>query len=101
MEYNHEEAVADGVNVDFDVYRIRTKISEGGATVEAGYSVDKRDRLTRRVRMEELDEDLTYSPNQLDRDVVAEDQIRTVIQTFRDKLFTDIFPGRTDVGRYV
>jgi len=24
MEYNHEQAVADGVNVDFDVYRIRT-----------------------------------------------------------------------------
>ena len=28
MEYNHEMAVADGVNVNYDVYRIRTKISE-------------------------------------------------------------------------
>ena len=25
MEYGHEQAVADGVNVDFDVYRIRTR----------------------------------------------------------------------------
>jgi len=24
MEYNHEQAVADGVNVNYDVYRIRT-----------------------------------------------------------------------------
>ena len=36
MEYNHEQAVADGVNVGFDVYRIRTAISEQGSTVEAG-----------------------------------------------------------------
>ena len=35
---------------------------------------------------------MEYSANRLDRDVVASDQIRTVIQTFRDKLFTEIFP---------
>ena len=31
--------------------------------------------------------------------MVAEDQIRTVIRTFRDKLFTEIFPGRTEVPK--
>ena len=101
MEYTHEQAVTDGVNVDFDTYRIRTEITEQGATVEAGYHVDRRDRLTRRVRWERLDEDLAYAPNQLDRDVVAEDQIRTVIQTFRDRLFTDIFPSRRDVPKTI
>ena len=101
MEYNHEQAVADGVNVDFDTYRIRTAITEQGATVDAGYYVDRRDRLTRKVRWEQLEEDLTYAPNQLDRDVVAEDQIRTVTQTFRDKLFTEIFPTRRDVPKTI
>jgi len=38
-------------------------------------------------------------PNQLDRDVVAPDQIRTVVRTFRDKLFTEIFPGRKEVPK--
>ncbi|GAG55919.1 unnamed protein product, partial [marine sediment metagenome] len=47
----------------------------------------------------QLDEDLEYNENQLDRDVVALDQIRTVIRTFRDKLFTEIFPGRTEVPK--
>ena len=101
MEYNHEQAVADGVNVDFDTYRIRTEITEQGSTVEAGYRVDRRDRQTRKTRWEQLDEDLTYAPNQLDRDVVAPDQIRTVIRTFRDKLFTEIFPGRKDVPKTI
>jgi len=99
MEYNHEQAVADGVNVDFDVFRIRTKITESGSTVEAGYFVDRRDRMTRAVRWEQLDEDLTYTQQALDRDVVAVDQIRTVVQTFRDRLFTDLFPGRTEVPK--
>ena len=101
MEYNHEQAVADGVNVGFDTYRIRTDITEQGSKVEAGFHVDRRDRLTRRVRWEQLEEDLAYAPNQLDRDVVAEDQIRTVIQTFRDKLFTEIFPTRRDVPKTI
>ena len=101
MEYTHEQAVADNVNVDFDTYRIRTQITDQGSTVDAGYYVDRRDRLTRNVRWEQLEEDLTYAPNQLDRDVVAEDQIRTVIQTFRDKLFTEIFPTRRDVPKTI
>ena len=101
MEYSHEQAVADGVNVDFDIYRIRTEITEQGSTVEAGVHVDRRDRLTRKKRWEQLDEDLIYAPNQLDRDVVAEDQIRTIIQTYRDKLFTEIFPGRQDVPKTI
>ena len=101
MEYTHEQAVADNVNVDFDTYRIRTEITEQGSTVEAGYHVDRRDRLTRKVRWEQLEEDLAYTPNQLDRDVVAVDQIRTVIRTFRDRLFTDIFPNRRDVPKTI
>jgi type I restriction enzyme, R subunit len=99
MEYGHEEAVADGVNVNYDVYRIRTQITEQGSTVESGYFVDVRDRETREIRWEHLDEDLEYDANKLDRDVVAEDQIRTVVRTFRDKLFTEIFPGRTEVPK--
>jgi type I restriction enzyme, R subunit len=98
-EYNHEQAVADGVNVGFDVYRIRTAISQHGSMVNAGFWVDKRDRQTRKIRWEQLDQDFTYDASRLDRDVVAPDQIRTIIRTFRDKLFTDIFPGRTDVPK--
>lgn len=99
MEYGHEQAVADGVNVNYDVYRIRTRVSEGGGKVESGYYVDMRDKQTRKVRWEQLDEEFTYDPTQLDREVVAVDQIRTHVRAFRDKLFTEIFPGRTEVPK--
>jgi type I restriction enzyme R subunit len=99
MEYGHEQAVADKVNVPFDVYPIRTRITTEGATVEAGYQLEYRDKPTRAQRWAELDEDLTYTAQQLDRDVVSMDQIRTVVRTFRDKLFTEIFPGRSEVPK--
>lgn len=99
MEYDHERAVADGVNVNYDVYRIKTKITEQGSKVESGYYIDKRDRETRTTRWEKLDADFEYDPNTLDRNVVAVDQIRTIIQTFRDKVLTEIFPGRKYVPK--
>ena len=99
MEYGHPQAVADGVNVNYDVYRIRTQVSEQGAQVEAGYSVGYRDRLTRKTRWQELDEDMAYDADALDRAVQTPDQIRTIVRTFRDKLPLEIFPGRTEVPK--
>jgi len=99
MEYTRARAVLDKVNVDGEVYRIRTKISEGGSKVDAGYWVGTRDKLTRRQRWEQLDEALEYDAKQLDVDVVSEGQIRLIIRTYRDRLFTEIFPGRIDVPK--
>jgi type I restriction enzyme R subunit len=98
-EYSHERAVADGVNVGYEVYRISTQITEQGSTVEAGYYIDRRDKLTRQTRWELLDEDLEYEARQLDRDVVAVDQIRTIIRTFNERLRSEIFPGRSEVPK--
>jgi type I restriction enzyme R subunit len=85
MEYGHQQAVADGVNVNYDVYRIRTRVSEQGSQIEAGYCVGYRDRLTRKTRWQELDEDMAYDADALDRAVQTPDQIRTVVRTFRDR----------------
>ncbi len=101
FSYTHEQAVADDVNVDFDVYRIRTRIGTDGSVIEAdGETMVKfRDRLTGQTRLAALQDDLVYAPTQLDRAVVADDQLRTVIRTFRDRLFTEIFPGRSEVPK--
>jgi type I restriction enzyme R subunit len=93
MEYSREHAVADGVNVDFDVYRIRTRITEEGSTVEAGYEGKFRDRETRQIRMEKLDKDFDYSAAKVGTDVIAVDQIRTIVQTFKSSL-PEMFPNR-------
>ncbi len=98
-EYTYAQSVADRVNVDFDVYRISTAITERGSTVDAGTVVPVRDRRTRRQRYESLDEDLQYTAGQLDRVVTSTSQLRLVLETFRDRLFTEIFPGRSVVPK--
>ncbi|QYE37231.1 DEAD/DEAH box helicase family protein (plasmid) [Polymorphobacter sp. PAMC 29334] len=98
-EYPYEKSVIDKVNVPFEVFRIRTQIGEFGSKVDAGYTLPVRDRHTRRQHFRTLDEDLVYGPEQLDRSVIARNQIRTCIETYRDTLFTELFPGRTEVPK--
>ncbi len=98
-EYTYPQSVADGVNVDFDLYKISTQITQGGSRIEAGTVVPTVDRRTRVQKLVELDEDLEYTSKQLDRAVTSTSQIRLVLETFRDRLFTEIFPGRSTVPK--
>ena len=74
QDYSHEKAVADGVNVGYDVYRIETKITKDGATLakEPGIFVPAPRPAHPAKKLKELDDDLTYTANELDRDVVAD-----------------------------
>ena len=98
-EYTYEESVSDGVNVDFEIFRIETEVTAEGSRIEAGTHVPLVDRRTREKRMETLDEDIVYTRTQLDRMVTSTSQIRLVLETYRDKLFTHIFPGRSEVPK--
>ncbi|KKO20617.1 MAG: deoxyribonuclease [Candidatus Brocadia fulgida] len=92
-EYSHEIAVADGVNVGYDVFLIDTRVTQQGATFWKGVYVEHRERLNRKKRLELQDEDEAYTAQQLDRDVVNPNQIRTIIRTFKEHL-PEIFPDR-------
>lgn len=97
-EYPYERSVADGVNVGYEIYRIRTRVTEQGGKLESsetGFQVPVRDKRTRKVRYQQLDADLEYTGKELDRSVVNPNQIRTVLQTYKDRVFTELFPDRT------
>ena len=38
MEYSHQRAIADGVNVGYDVYYIETVITKNGSKIPRGYN---------------------------------------------------------------
>lgn len=97
-EYTHEEAVIDGVNVSGDTYAIETDVTKNGAAITEPL-IQKRDRLSREKRWEQNDEALEYAPSSLDRSIVNPSQIRTIIREFRDKVTTQLFPGRTEVPK--
>ncbi|MCM8639642.1 DEAD/DEAH box helicase family protein, partial [Accumulibacter sp.] len=99
MEYGHPQAVADGVNVNYDVYRIRTEVTEAGSKVEAGYWLQVLDKPTRARRDWQLDDDFEYAPEELDRSVQTPDQIRTIARTLRDRWQSDLFPQRQELPK--
>ena len=90
--------VNDGVNVGEDIFLIETQVSRNGAQI-LKQMIEYRDRLTRAKRWKQMDEDVTYTTSSLDRDVVNPSQIRTVIKTFKDNLFTQLFPYRKEVPK--
>ena len=95
-QYTYEESVTDGVNVPYSVYNIETDISQNGSLVESGWFVDRRDKLTRKKRWQQEDEDTAYKRNDLDKKVVNPSQIRTIIKEYKKVLKTTLYPKRLD-----
>ena len=97
-EYPREQAIIDGVNVGEDIFLIETEVGKQGGTI-LKQMVEYRNRMSRKKRWAQLDEDVDYRPSQLDRDVVNPSQIRTVIRAFKESLFTSLFPRRKEVPK--
>ncbi|GHT16725.1 type III restriction endonuclease subunit R [Planctomycetales bacterium] len=97
-EYTHEQAVLDNVNVGRDgTYLIETEIGGNGGFIPK-QTVEVRERLSRKRRWEQLDEDVDYKPSQLDRDVVNPTQIRSIIKALHDG-WQKMFPGRGELPK--
>lgn len=97
-EYPREQAIVDGVNVGEDIFLIETSIGKSTTHI-LKQMIEVRSRLTREKRWKQLDEDVDYTPSQLDRDIVNPSQIRTVIRTFKDNVFTSLFQRRKEVPK--
>lgn len=97
-EYTREQAIIDGVNVGEDIFLIETEVGKNGAHLMK-QMIEYRDRLSRAKRWRQMDEDVNYVPSQLDKKIVNPSQIRTVIRSFKENLFTTLFPRRKEVPK--
>ena len=98
-EYSYEDSVLDGVNVGYDVYEIETEIGNKGAELKAKEWLDHRDKLTRKKRWAQAEEDNKYTSKELDRSVVNASQIRQVIRAMKKAVETEIFPNRKELPK--
>ena len=97
-EYTREQAIIDGVNVGEDIFLIETEVGKNGAHLMK-QMIEYRDRLSRAKRWRQMDEDVDYVPSQLDKKIVNPSQIRTVIRSFKENVFTTLFPRRKEVPK--
>lgn len=92
-DYSLERSIIDGINVDCDIFIIKTDISEHGAKLEAG-KIPAIDKRTRKQIYEELDQETPYDAKDLDRSVVSINQIRTIMECYKNSVFTELYPNR-------
>ena len=93
-DYPYERSVVDGVNVDYQILRIKTDVSENGGKIDKNFQVPVRNKKLRKIFYESLDEDKEYSAKDLDRSVLVPNQIKTIMECYKNSIFTDLFPDR-------
>ncbi|MAG07377.1 restriction endonuclease subunit R [Candidatus Pacearchaeota archaeon] len=99
MEYGHKEAVMDNVNLDFEVYDIKTKITGEGGNIPKGINLSKINMRTKEETWAKTEDEISYVASELDKKVTSRDQIRTLIKTFKDKFLREAFPEREHVPK--
>ncbi|KAA6339193.1 putative type I restriction enzymeP M protein [termite gut metagenome] len=95
VNYTLEKSIADGINVNFRMYCIKTKVSSEGGTIEKEDKVTEVVSYTGESKSVVMDAQEVYGYTELDRSVVNPAQIRLVLELFRNAVYTDLYPDRT------
>ena len=91
VNYTLEKSIVDGVNVDCRVYRIKTQVTENGGAILEGEKVKEETRYTGDVKTVLNKEVKTYTNKELNRSVINPAQIKLVLSTYRDAVYTELF----------
>ncbi len=94
VNYTLEKSIADGVNVQPRVFRIKTEVSEAGGTIKDGEKVKKVSNLTGQGKTQKQREDKQYTKTELDRSVVVLAQIKTVVEAYKKAIYESLYPER-------
>ena len=91
IDYNLDRSIADGVNVDYRVYRIKTRATTDGGAIRDGEEVKQITRYNGTVKDVKNSGEKTYTGNELNRSIVNPSQIKLVLETYRDAVYTEMF----------
>jgi len=89
--YTLEKSIADGVNVDYRIYRIKTKVTEDGGAIREGEKVKKVTCYTGKVENVINSKEQTYTKTELNRSIINPAQIKLILETYRDAVYTEMF----------
>ena len=91
VNYTLEKSIVDGVNVDCRVYRIKTQVTETGGAILEGERVKEETRYTGEVKTVRNKETKTYTNKELNRSVINPAQIKLILSTYWDVVYTELF----------
>jgi len=91
VNYTLEKSIVDGVNVDCRIYRIKTEATENGGAIKQGDKLRRETRYTGKVETVSQKETKQYTKEELNRSVINPAQIKLVLETYRDSVYSEMF----------
>lgn len=91
VNYTLDQSIIDGVNVDCRIYRIKTKVTEEGGAILQGQKTRVITRYTGEVKTISTQETKTYTREELNRSIINPAQIKLILTTYRDAVYTQMF----------
>ncbi|HIT16049.1 MAG TPA: DEAD/DEAH box helicase family protein [Candidatus Avimuribaculum pullicola] len=91
VNYTLEQSIADGVNVECRTYRIKTRETEEGGAILEGQRTKVETRYTGEVKTVCNKETKTYTKEELNRSIINPAQIKLILSTYRDIVYTELF----------
>ena len=91
INYTLEQSITDGVNVEGRTYRIKTEVTENGGAIRKGDKTRHETRYTGEVETITQREGRNYTPQELNRSIVNPSQIKLILETYRDNVYTEMF----------
>ena len=91
VNYTLEQSIADGVNVECRTYRIKTRETEEGGAILEGQRTKVETRYTGEVKTVSNKETKTYTKEELNRSIINPAQIKLILSTYRDIVYTELF----------
>ena len=101
INYTLEKSIVDGVNVDYRIYRIKTEATENGGAIKKGEKVTEETRYNGTVKSITEKEDRTYTKTELNRSIVNPAQIKLILETYRDAIYSEMYPEREPNMNYI
>ena len=100
-KYTLEKSIADGINVDRRIYSIETSATVNGGEIMRGDKFRLITVYTGKSRNTRAVEPTPYLPTDLDRAVINPEQIRLVLETFKNAIYRDLYPNREPNLAYI
>ena len=101
VNYTLEKSIVDEINVDCRVYRIRTSATENGGEIHKGEKYREITTYTGEKRMTRAVEATPYQANDLDRAVINPEQIKLVLESYKNAVYSEPYPSRDPNIAYI
>ncbi|MFI3297924.1 MAG: DEAD/DEAH box helicase family protein [bacterium] len=101
INYNLERSIADGINVDYRVYRIATQATEDGGIINENEETQEIKCISGASSIVKEEQARYFAASDLNRSVINLTQIRVVLESYRDAIYSDLYPDREPKLRYI